>query len=260
MALQSDEISPIKLYALEEEERALGKTIAHLYSLLDKADKRKKGSPKDSRRWNRTIDQLETSLIETKSHLQGCQQDLKEMRRHLGVTESEIDRPEAAPTELEAVEAPGVTEDELELAAEHVMSTPMNEVQELPLQEVAMAKAYLETKGAATSKGEKREALSKRIEEYSGMSLATTGTAVDKSERRHQHMLRNALEKAVGNEIDSLTIMEIEMIAGCVELTRKRAAAGGENSRLDAVLTKAVENIHSKCSHLNQVYERIKNA
>lgn len=268
------------LARLREEEEGVRGSIDHVYELLSKADQRRRDRRGDRRRWNRTVDNLERTLLERKSRLVGCEQEIIRFTRKLDETE---DASEAPPEEAdseetlsdkpeEAIEAEAesaveaspsnaqeLTSDEFELAAEYMLTIPLKEVGDISLQEVGLVKTFLESEASSGLSAKKRKALGRRIERYDREKERKEAAKADsdRKERRQQILLRSALDRCASDQIGSLTLNEIELIANCFEIVSSHSKKADEDAHLKAILEKAVRQINEKCARLNRLHRQL---
>lgn len=239
-----------RLTKLDAEKQEHLKLLDRIDDLLGKAERRRKREPKQAVRWNRTLDNLEESLIEHRMMLSVCVQEIERLTKDLEDA-PDVDEEDTGPEEGES--AAGSPEEVFRWAAERLLSTPVEDVQDLGIQEVAMAKSFMESGDSEQRDAASQEALDERLEAYSRNEPRTgsgpgNGDTIDW--RRRQSALRKALAKGAGSRVGTLTLNEVELIAQCHEIIAKRAHLNAGDERLEDLLAKTRARIREKLSCL----------
>ncbi len=143
-------------------------------------------------------------------------------------------------------------------AAEHILSTPFESVNSLPLEEIALAQTYLvaEAKGKPTTTRDKR--LAGRIElanqTQPERERLWAREAAASQGRRRQHTLRGAIDKIQSSDVDSMMIGEIDLAMNCFTLLSQRISTDASDERLERILGAAMAEIDQRCARFRLQY------
>ncbi len=134
-----------------------------------------------------------------------------------------------------------------------MLNTPQEALGELTLQEIGLAKSYLETASRLGGATLNLTVLRERIAhcEHHDPSVAAPGDS--RQDRRAQVMLRNALEKCARDQMDDLTLIEVDLIANCCEVMLQRGIQSPNEARLRGLLGQAVAGINERCARLTRL-------
>ena len=158
---------------------------------------------------------------------------------------------------VEAAKRDGPDDDALK-AALHILGVPLFKVSELPLQHFVLAKMFCESEGAAQLEKGKIEELTRRIKMYDRSEQSrsrTKRTAVSQEERRHQLLIRKALDKCRSHRMGALTLQEIDIIIGCYDMIVQRDEPSSEDARLLDLINRSIDYICTTWSRLETLRE-----
>lgn len=262
---KANEKQRARLAEIEEAYGIEDDAVKRITRLLKRADVRRKQSPGDARRWNRTLDDLEDNLLEGKSRVNVLEHEISRLRSKLDL-ESPDDARERA-KEPEAVENDTVEDDPEEmarddaaLAVELVLSTPIDSIDSLTLEDIALAKNELEDDHAVSlTDPSKRARLSQYIHAYESKKSGAKAGGVKRlgtDERRQQKILRRTLDKCLSEQVNACTFEEARMVVHCYETLLERGALAEEEGRLIELLQTAVNRLHKCCEAINRAHVR----
>lgn len=245
------------------EERAIQESM----QLLERVDRRRRENPGDRRRWDLRADDLEEGLLESRRRLGWVEQRLVETTRKLESTESGAATPtpvtDPAPETPAEVDAHSAPKDETSgpigldescrKAAEHILDVPLFKVSKVSFEDIVLAKLFSESEGGSELERGKIEELLRRIKMHD-RSRHGPGrrkrAAVSQKERRHQFIIRKALDKCRGNQMETLTLQEIDIIIGCYDMIEQRDELSVEDVRLLELINRSIDHICTTWSRL----------
>jgi hypothetical protein len=157
---------------------------------------------------------------------------------------------EGAPAPPQVLAEKGPPEDPY-TAARRVLETPKDDLCELSLQEVALAKSYLDSLPHDEARARSERSLASRIELANQLRLSEKQGAAEKGpERRAQKMLRRTVEKVETQQLDELTLEELELISNSYALICKRIKREKNEERLLKLLHSSMDRLESRCDTL----------
>jgi len=240
-------------------------SISETTELLAKVDIRRRQNPIDRRRWNARADVLEASLFESQRRLNWLNQSILETERKLEA----LDSPEAA-LDLNSVEEIGeepaaakeFSRSDLmspqQAGAQRILDLPLFKVKDAPLEDFALAKSFRDTGAPAILGKEKTDELIKRIGIYDRSidnSKRTARKGPTQEERRHQMLIRRALDKCRSNQMGALTLDDIDLIIGCYDMLMQGSTTPDEGDRLLELINRAIDHICNSWSKLEILRE-----
>lgn len=232
-----------ELAVLVQEQAETQANLLRVRELLERADQRKKDNPEEARNWNKKLDRLEETLLREKSRLARCEQDIVAAHRNL----EDIERKQEAP----APDAPG--EDTFEGATRRALAHQEEDTVDASLEEAALVRTALESREEARPEDHITRALARRVEQYKSEPDAARET--QRGLRRKQHLLRDAIEKCVSDQIGTVTLDEIHLLTNCYAIVRERDSESEEDRRLSEVLEQAIARLYENCGSLIEIHD-----
>ena len=253
-----------------KEEQAIRESM----QLLERVDRRRRENPGDRRRWDRRANDLEEGLQESRRRLGWVEQRLIEAARNLESTESAAATATVAaepasetPTMVDAHAAPkdettGPTglDESCRKAALHVLDIPLFKVSKVSFEDVVLAKLFCDSEGRFELERGQIEELHKRIKMHDRSRHGPTRkkrAAVSQEERRHQFLIRKALDKCRSNQTDTLTLQEIDIIIGCYDMIVQRDELSAEDARLLELINRSIDYICNTWSRLETLRDSL---
>lgn len=243
------------LQSLEEDCKRQSELVEHIRGLLARADERRAAEPQNARKWNKVLDNLEAALDEAKAKLEHCERRLEdERRRYDGVPGGNAfpdpTRQAAAPAAAPVDEGGGSPAEAA--AAQFLLSTPLETVESVPLEQVALAQNYLAWRNdAGHSDGEDRR-LAGRIELAIQGGNPTPPPSPSDSERRRQQALRVVVDKIAAGAVDSLTLREVDLAAACYAVLCRKPDADLSERRLKELLHRALLEVEQVLTNMRR--------
>jgi len=234
--------------SLEEEYNRQKATVDHVRSLLTKADEKRLSEPDNVRRWNKVLDNLESALDEAKARLAVLESRMNQAKLQVpsssGNTHSEgnLHKPAAAVSS----DVPVTEPDAAALAAKSLLEAPLESVESAPLEQVVLARNYLNERNRSGKANGEEKRLAGRIElalQARDRTQAAPAISGSVQERRQQQVMRLVIGKIVANRMDALTFSELEFVVSSYYVLTQRAELLPTEQRLLAVLSKAVAEI-----------------
>lgn len=248
--------------ARKREERELeAQAIADALALLEKVDGQRREHPEDRRRWDRRADSLERLLEESRRRLNWLDLAIKDLEKKVaGVIQVEEESGalvvdpganRATPPDIDLTLAKRRHE-----SAERVLNAPVFKLDEVSLEDFALAKAFLDSPEAKSFARDRREELRRRIGIYDRRSerqrLGKRSTpTVD--ERRQQALLRNVLEKCRAGTYPSVTLGEIDLLINSYALIVQHPEIFGDRDRLFGLIDNAVDAVCERWAQLRRL-------
>lgn len=231
--------------------------LTTVVTLLDKADRRRLEEPADSNRWNRVLENLESCLDEAKARVGACQAAIEQAQRQLGeFRPGEFPAP-SLPPEMETLDFPPLPPASLE-AARRILSMPLEEVSKLTLEEVALLHSQIASERTETLAANTERILGRlelAIQTQKEPVESSTGDA--SSEKRHQLLLRHAIDKVNSGHLTELTEQETKLLLSSYELVHNRLTPRAKDERLRRILGAAVNVVlHRKQAEVRRAQEQ----
>ncbi len=251
-----------------KEEQAIQESM----QLLERVDRRRRENPDDRRRWDLRADDLEEGLLESRRRLGWVEQHLIEATRKLESAEGDAatatitaEPPSDTPAIVEADAAPkdeatkstGLNES-CRKAALHILDVPLFKVSKVPFEDIVLAKIFCESEGGTTLERGEIEELHRRIKMHDRSRHGPSRkklAAVSQEERRHQFLIRKALDKCRSNQMEALTLQEIDIIIGCYDMIAQRDEPSVEDARLLKLINSSIDYICNTWSRLETLRE-----
>lgn len=244
-----------KLKQHERERDNESEAVSAALSLLDRVDRRKADEQHDRRMWDLRADFLEETLIESRGRFAYLEQRIAEIIQKLNEDGKEASaKQEGDGRKLtEAIEASTGAQRsvatlirEQQAALDRILTSAPFKLKELPLQDFALAKLFLDSTDAKSLDKKKRDDLIKRIKIFDRRAereQQASKKGVPIEDRRRQILIRNALDKCMNNKMDNLTLGEIDLLMNCCELIAQQDETSFEDDRLLHLLNKAMDDI-----------------
>ncbi len=204
--------------------------LTKVKELLAKADQRRLKEPQDARKWHRVIENLETSLDDTKKRVSAAELELLRLERELKEFRQHLERGE--PTQTDSAE-------------EHVSEEPQPD-RSAPknLEEAARLESTLD----ATGGGDVQLAASLELANQMGETYEIDGAG---QTPRRQEALRGAIAKISQRQFDAMSHDEIKLVVACHSLLTRRLAPTPRDQRLKRILDGAIRVLERRKSGLD---------
>jgi chromosome segregation ATPase len=227
-----------------EQEEALSNLI-RVRDLLERADQRKKDNPSEARNWNKKLDKLEETLLREKSRLARCEQEIRLTRRKLEELKT---KPEAA-----VPDAPG-EDATFEEATHQALAHQEKDAVDASLEEAGLVQTALETQEDDSPQDPITRALARRVDHYKSGKSSLTTTESPRSLRRQQHLLREIIRKCNPEQIGTVTLNEIHLVAHCYAIIKERSTDSEEDRRLYEVIEQIIMRLYDQCGPLIELH------
>lgn len=243
-----------KYVKLEKKRFAAEERVAHLLGLLERADKRRRENPKQTGRWNRTLDNLEEGLLHARHALGLAEQEtgwLKKEYPELYEFEVNVAEQAAEPATAEGLVEPSeeaLSEADMEVAVAHIESAEPDDIDAIGIQDVALAQAYLDL--GAEKGAQQNPVASQRVAEYIA-NAQTSATPQDEIKRRSQHMLRLALDKCSTENIGALTLNEAALVTTAHYIFSRKTSLSPSERRLMSLLNEVCQKIERRLNRIS---------
>lgn len=250
------------------------RTIVETMELLGKVDTRRRENPQDRRRWDTRANDLEEGLLESKRRLGWLDQHVLEAVRKLealdasdgsdgvGDASSDTTVQEFVEEEVASGGSKGSSLSDLlspqQAAAVRILDLPLFKVKDAPLEDFALAKLFRDSDAATVLGRKKTEELIKRIGIYdrsTDSSRRSERKGPTQEERRHQMLIRRALDKCRNNQMGALTLDDIDLLIGCYDLLMQGTNSADEGDRLLELVNRAIDHICTSWSKLERLRE-----
>ena len=208
------------------------KSLEEVRELLAKADERRLREPKDARKWNRVLENLEESLDLTKARCERSELEVLRLERDLAEAEDSV--APATKGTVPTAEPSALTE-----AAADEWSNTMREVGALDLEEASRLQSKIDS-------GEIHD---RQLE--AGLALANQMHADDPEpapgqEARRQLVLRSAIDKIRKQQFDAMTLDEVKLVLACHSLLTSRLEPTTRDQRLRRILDGAIKILQKR--------------
>lgn len=232
------------LRELQGRRKAAQDVLEQITSLLAKADARRTGDPEGQRRWNHVLDHLERSLDEARARIERI--DL-----YIAQTQAVLEGRGAAPALKPGEDSEELAGSEIQLsqdpdeAVSQVLAMSLTDLSKLSMEQVALLHAQLpehdtDLQPAEVKRAEARIELANQVR---GALKGETQRPLSITERRHQYLLRAALEKTRAGRISDVTREEKKLIASCYEMLSRRLEPDARDERLKTMLKQALDTL-----------------
>lgn len=231
--------------ALDSRRASAVEMLARVRELLDRAEERRHAEPAEAKRWNATIDRLESSMVDGRRRLEVLDVELKRaqnayavaMSADAGAPTGEVDLPDG-----ETPNAPVLSSDPA-VAVRQLLDLPLEQLTSLNLEQVSQLHSQIATQEVQARLSDLDKA-STRIEVASqsiGPSVRSSETAPP--ERRGQEVLRQAIGKVQAGHLERLLRGEIAMVISCFELLDRKIEPTPSDLRLRALLAPVIPQL-----------------
>jgi hypothetical protein len=146
-------------------------------------------------------------------------------------------------------------------AAERVLGAPVFQIEQLALEDFALAKAFLDSTSSRTIPRDRRDELARRIAIYDRRSERARLNARPRQtleERRQQVVLRQIIDKCRAGSFSALTLGEIDLLIHSHDLLMRHAGSPAEEDRLVDVVNRAVDEICARWAHLDRLKQALR--
>lgn len=249
------------------EYEVVSRAIADTLALLEKVDVQRRKHPEDRRRWDKRADTLELQLEDSRRRLNWLEQTTREAERklaELSEVEGELPPREATPLppRSDLDEAEESLAEQRQEAAQRVLSAPVFKLDEVPLEDYALAKAFLASKRSKKLRREHREELRRRIGIYDRRAERQRLSTRPRSrstveERRQQALLRIILDKCRTGSFATLTLGEIDLLIHGYDLIAGKPEVFGDPDRLLGLINDAVDAVCERWTKLDRLKSNI---
>ncbi|MBP8131784.1 MAG: hypothetical protein KA184_19570 [Candidatus Hydrogenedentes bacterium] len=234
----------IALKELQGRRKDAQDVLEHITALLSKADSRRLADPEGQRRWNNVLDRLERSLDEARARVE-------RIDFLVGQTQAVLDgRDTAPPSRADEYLDPQLDSD-FQLsqdpgeAMSQVLAMSLSDLSKLTMEQVALLHAQLpeqdiDIASAETQRAEARIELANQVRRRS----ETDGQrSLSITERRHQYILRAALQKTRTGRLSDVTREEKRLLSSCYEMLARRLEPDARDERLKNMLRQALDTL-----------------
>lgn len=204
--------------------------LAKVKDLLAKADQRRVQEPQDARKWHRVLENLETSLDDTKKRVSSAELEMLRLERELKEFRQHLERGEQVAPE----DAKGGAAAELGTG----LPKPKN------LEEAARMESSL----AAEEGGDRQLAASLELANQMGETYEIDDAG---HTPRRQEALRGAIAKISQRQFDAMSHDEIKLVVACHSLLTRRLAPTPRDQRLKRILDGAIRVLERRKSDLD---------
>lgn len=223
-------------------------TQQSVMDLLNKADARRIKEPKDHRKWNEILDNLERSLDLAKARISQTKQEIDLLIRKIeNETSSTYEDDEkywgSATVQSPLKDFKAVSNE----AAQRIIELPIDEISRLTLDQVDQMHRQISAENAAASESSKQDDkptvyLPPEDELYEE-ELDEQSTS---KESRSQIVLRNAIAKIQAHRLDSMTAEEIKLTIACYNKFVKIKNPSPRDERLCRIIGAAIKILKRK--------------
>lgn len=240
----------------------------NIRDLMAKTGERRKTDPSNENRWDSVLNNLENALEEAESGLDSSARMIEQLPdtgqsgpssqpasgKHVSgalprrqCVEEQLFDAEPPPQEILEKELP--PEDPY-AAARSVLETPMEELGDLTLQELALAKSYLDSLPGGISPLPIERSLNARLELANQAPHSAHG--IDDNKRRTQNMLRKAVKKVKAKHVEELTVEEVDLITNGYTLLTQKIKRKDNDDRLLELLHNSMDKLEDRCGDLKK--------
>jgi hypothetical protein len=216
--------------------------VAETLKLIGRAEEKHRNDKKRRRKWNRILIRLEDSLLEAKKAVAECD-TLIEIARGRG--DKPAEEPDQQPAPAEELSAKPTDADPEKRAAYAIVETPMEELADISLEHVALARAYMARDGYAAHDEEFKRALAAKLELASQLPRSQD-SAREKAERRDQRLLREAVKKMQAGEIDAMSHDELDLLLNCYTILTNKLVPTSNTNRLLEIISRTIEPLRAE--------------
>ncbi len=237
-----------QLQALRERLAQEEETLQRVTDLLNKADARRLNEPKDQRKWNEILTNLEHSLDLAKARISQTKQEIGLLIRQIEKETSSTFDDDDKFWESSTVESPlkdfkAVSNE----AAQRIIDLPIDEISRLTLDQVDQMHKQISAENAAASESPKHKNkptvfLPPEDEVYDD----EYDEQVTPKESQSQIVLRNAIAKIQAHRIDSMTAEEIQLTITCYNKFVKIKNPSPRDERLRRIIGAAIKILKRK--------------
>lgn len=233
--------------------------LVRVKELLAKADARLRAANEDRRKWGRVVTNLEASLDEARARLERARVELRMAEQQ---AESGIQPPQAKPEVAVSPAAPSsdygtsLSDSSLSLL-KGLMQRPMQELAQVPLEEMVLIEAALPEEEVLEKTEDGRRLLG-RIE-LVNQTRESPEERFDPAgeDRRRQVVLRAAIDKLQKNQVDKMTPEEIRMTLVCHTLLSRRLNPSIRDQHLLRILSAAINVLRRKNTEFTRIANEV---
>lgn len=233
--------------------------MADTRGLLERVDQRRRVPSPDRRRWDHRADVLEEALIEGRRRIARIALTIQDLGKQLDglrhANSGSLAHVEAFPRD-----EPDALPEQRRLAAERVLGAPVLRIENMVLEDFALAKAFLESAGARGMPRDQREELVRRIGIYDRRAERDAMASKPRltiEERRQQVLLRGVIDKCRAGSFAMLTLGEIDLLIHSYDLLVKRPDEFDADDRLLEIVNRAVDEICARWANLDRLREAL---
>jgi len=251
--VQSDDAAT-NLRARREELSIEQSAVTDTLALLARIEDQQRADPANEGRWTKRVEYLRDVLDASRERIATIEAAIRELEAsgEAAPAETPPTLPRAADTGLIDLRREG---------AERVIGAPIFKLESLPLEDFALARAFLAAKESAAWPRDRRDELRRRIGIYDRRAerdrlQARPRPSVD--ERRQQLLLRNVLDKCRAQAYASLTLGEIDLLIHSCDLLVQNAAEVDQDDRLFELVNRAVDEVCQRWSKLESIKDALR--
>lgn len=234
--------------ALEARRVAAEEMLARIRELLDRAVERRLAEPGDAKRWNSTIDRLESSLVDGRRRLEVLDVECTRAQHAYDAAVAAGANAPAADVDLpdgEAPKAPVLSSDPA-VAVRQLLELPIEQLTSLNLEQVSQLHSQIATENVQARLADLDKASSRLEIANQSLTPGTHRPEAAAPERRGQEALRHAIGKVQAGHLDRLLRAEIAMVISCFELLDRKIEPTASDHRLRALLAPVVPQLRNQ--------------
>lgn len=204
-------------------------------TLLKKADERRKSEPSEKRKWHKVLENLETSLDESKKRVEMANMEVRRLESELERIRKNVDDV----VEKTSNDAPSITSSQTD------WSSPAHRALRLNLEEASLLQEKF-------SSGKVHDRQLEASLELANQLGGETNAEAEGQVARRQLALRAAIEKIRQQNVGEMTHEEIKLVLACHALLTSRLEPAARDLRLKGILEGAIGTLQ----RLNIHFER----
>ncbi len=245
--------------SLKQQELAVEQqAVADTRALLSRVEEHRKANPADEARWEKRVQYLQDALNGSRERIDAIERAIRELQERPG--ESAVATGIPAPPPASRNTSADLLEQQRQ-GAERVMSAPVFKLESLPLEDYALARAFLAAADARGWPRDRRDELRRRIAIYDRRAererlQARPRMTID--ERRQQMLLRNVLDKCRAQAHAALTLGEIDLLIHSCDLLAQNRTSFEQDDRLFDLVNRAVDEVCQRWIKLDAIREALK--
>lgn len=232
-----------------------GRVLSDTRALLERVDERRRTRADDRRRWDDRADVLEEALADGRRRMGRIELAIADLGKRLDGLRSAGPESPALADPFPPDDPPSLI-DSRRRAAELVLGAPIFRIEQMALEDFALAKAHLDSTASRTMPREHRDELTRRIAIYDRRAERERFAAKPRAtieERRQQILLRQIIDKCRAGSFGLLTLGEIDVLIHSYDLLMQQAKSPDDEDRLVEVLNRAIDEICGRWASLDRL-------